>query len=243
MSWDAKVFRGRGHKVHNRGCIHRPTGIDLENGIYFHLHECHLQGLILRWQWPHEPHEIMEIRSFSLVGLLGATTAPHPASDEGNLVHDDSRESKSSRRSKCFMCFKPSNERDVEGTRTVIREKPTRVFRPNFPQRNHGTQESNFQGSPSQLGNRLAGMGFILTPSSLVPWFTLAPGSTSDPWDFQPWKVTADTPSRVTRQITRTSNYFDYAVSLLESPFQMMNSLEMMLRRRLLLWLGSWSLS
>lgn len=136
MGWDAKVFRSRGHKVRSRGCIHRPTGIGLENGIYFHLHEYHLEGLIPRWQWP---NGIMETRSFSLVGLLGATTAPHPASDERNLAHDDSRESKSSRRSKCFMCFNPSNERDVEDTRTVIRERPTRVFRPNFPKRNHGT--------------------------------------------------------------------------------------------------------
>lgn len=177
-----------------------------------------------------------------MVGLLGATTAPHPANDERNLAHDDSRES---RRSKCFMCFKPSNGRNVEDTRTVIRDRPTRVFRPNSPKRNHGTQESNFQGSPADLngGIDLLEWDLFLTPSSLVPWFTLAPGSTSDPWDFQPWKVTADTPSRVTRQITRTSNYYDYAVSLLESPFQMMNSLETMLKRRLLLWLGSWSLS
>jgi hypothetical protein len=169
--------------------------------------------------------------------LVGATTASHP-----DLKENWHMTARGNPRDPSIPNACQNIERDVEETRTGLRERPTRVFGQfSLPGRNHGTMEPRKAKWQSDLngGIALARRGFIPTPSSLVPWFTHAPGSTSDPRDF----LTADTPSRVTRQTTRTSNYFGYAVSLLESPLRTMNSLETMHKRRLLLWLGSWSLS
>lgn len=134
------------------------------------------------------------------------------------------------------MCSEPSNARPREMWKTRargLRERPTRVLGQfSLPERNHGTQQRNFQGWQFALN----GESHLLEWDSFSRrrlWFH---GSLSRqaPRLIHLWnlgRALADTPSRVTRQTTRTSNYFDYAVSLLASLLPTMNSLETMPKR------------
>lgn len=67
----------------------------------------------------------------SLVGLLGATTAP--PEDGRDLAHDDSKNPRVS------TSVPSSSNQTKEMWRTGLRERPSR-FRPVFPNRNHGTR-------------------------------------------------------------------------------------------------------